>query len=96
MPFTEDLSQFVDPADFGQAATWNGISLNCIFDNGHTAVDAGGEIRFETLTPQALCRAADVAGAAHGQAFTVGGVAYLISGIHPDGTGMTTLMLRKP
>ena len=96
MPFTEDLSQFVDPAAFGRAATWNSTTVNGIFDNGFLPVDAGGEIRFETLTPQFICRTADVAGATHGQSVTIDGVAYLITGIHPDGTGFTTLMLRKP
>ncbi|MCK7495174.1 MAG: hypothetical protein MZW92_31835 [Comamonadaceae bacterium] len=50
----------------------------------------------KTLTPQFICRTADVVGATHGQSVTIDGVAYLISGIHPDGTGFTTLMLRKP
>lgn len=92
MAFTEDLTLFF--ADFGVIAnggtcTVGGASVEGIFDNEYSllAFDIDGS------KPALTCRAADVAGAARGNAVVVNGVSYTIQDIQPDGTGVTVLIL---
>lgn len=94
MAFTEDLTQFVDTDDFGVAALYNGATtINGIFDNQFLGVP--GEAQIASLQPMFQCRTVDVSSATAGQSLVVSGTTYYITGIHPDGTGMTVLMLRK-
>lgn len=95
MAFEEDLSLFFSTDEFGVVATATTrfgevVQFQVIFDNAYTA---GLVDRFESAQPQALARSADVADLAHGCAFSVGGADYLVAGLQPDGTGMTTVLL---
>lgn len=47
------------------------------------------------IGPQALCQSADVSGVVWADGITIGGTAYTVSAIQPDGTGVTTLQLRE-
>jgi hypothetical protein len=95
MAFEEDLSLFLSADEFAvpaQAVTRHSevVQFQVIFDNGYT----GGLVdRFESAQPQAQARSADVADLTHGCAFSVNGVDYLVAGLQPDGTGMTTVLL---
>lgn len=88
-------------ADFGETATFTpsggaGVSVTGILDNDYEAVDAGGSVSFAVTRPRFVCRSSDIPAAADGDTLTIGGVAYTIRVVMPDGTGMTELMLEKP
>jgi hypothetical protein len=96
MAFAEDLSVFTDTSVFGvpaQAVTRHSevVTLQVIFDNGYSAQLGAGLM--EASQPQAVARSVDVVDIAHGCAFSVNGVDYLVAGLQPDGTGMTTVLL---
>ena len=92
MPFTEDLTPFFQTSDFGTAATWSvgPATVNGIFDQEYLQT-----LGVDSANPVFVCRAADVSGVAKGQTLTVNSVGYSIVGIHPDGTGVVALELRK-
>lgn len=89
--FAEDLSQFLDAADFGTEAVLNdGERFNCIFDADY--VEALG---MASSGPQALCRSIDVAGAKRDDRFEVAGSLFRVVNIEQDGTGMTVVRLAR-
>jgi hypothetical protein len=90
--FAEDFDIYLD--DFGVEATFKGQPIRCIFDRQYFEIPAG-EAGMQSSQPQALCKDADVIGAAQGEAFDIGAVTFRIVGIEPDGTGMTLLRLEK-
>ncbi|MFZ5697765.1 MAG: head-tail joining protein [Pseudomonadota bacterium] len=93
MPFTEDLSQFVDPDEHGTTAQYKGsVSVNGIFDNGSYVVS--GDAAVEGTQPTFLCVEADVPALEHDEEFLIDGVTYYVDGIKPDGTGMVLIALR--
>lgn len=92
-----DLTAFF--ADFGVAATYTpasgaGTEITVLFDNEYVPMNLGG-VEVESLGPAATCKTSDVSGAAHGDTLTISGVVYNITGIHPDGTGITVLLLSR-
>ena len=89
-----DRASFFDVDDFGVAGNYNsGTTVNGILDNEYFGqADAGG-IAIESSSPAFLCRTADVPSAAHSDTLVVDSVSYVIVGVHPDGTGVTALML---
>lgn len=89
MPFAEDHSQFLDTDDFATSATYNGSTINGIFDDEYVE----GLDMVESTGPQFLVRSSDVAGIAHGAELVINSVTYTVVGVKPDGTGMTTLEL---
>ncbi len=95
-----DRAIFVDPDDFGVAATYTpsgglATTVNGIFDNEFIEVDAGGGVGVALQQPRFLCRSADISGAAEGDALVVNTVDYTIRIVQADGTGMTTLVLEE-
>jgi len=96
MPFTEDLTVFLDEDVFASEMTWDGgNSASVIFDAEHILVNEGAEADTSTVAPTALAREADLSGLAQGDTVTIGGLNYKIVGIQPDGTGMTLLILHR-
>ena len=90
--FVEDLTPYFDTASgFAQAATVSGQSVPVIFDNGYAAA-LGGLV--ESTGPSCQAKSADVAAVVQGSTITIGGTAYTVVGVEPDGTGVTTLQLR--
>ena len=89
-----DRLAFLSSDEFGVAATIGTATVYGIFDDAfESVVIATGEV---TMTaPRFLCRTADVTSVAQGTAVTIGGVAYKVINIEPDGTGMTALALSK-
>lgn len=67
-----------------------------IFDNEYVTVFDGQDASVESSGPAFICRTVDIPGAAHGDTLTLSGVAYIIRGVQPDGTGITTLRLEAP
>jgi hypothetical protein len=91
-PFTEDLTRFFQTSEFATAATWSvgPATVNGIFDQEYLQT-----LGVDSANPVFLCRAADMPTAARGQTLTINAVVYSIVGVHPDGTGVVTLELRK-
>ena len=74
----------------GSTATVNGV-----FDEGYVVVDVGGQVQVANVAPQLQCATSDVSSADKGDAITVNSVAYTVAEVHPDGTGVTTLILER-
>lgn len=93
MPFyEEDLDPFFE--DFGEDATWNTTTFKVVFHNEYeAAVLFTGEI--ETRNPYVEVKDSDISGIVHGNVLTIDGTAYKVTGIQPDGTGITVLLLSK-
>lgn len=94
---TADLAVFL--ADFGVSATYTpaggaGAAISVLFDNEYAPMNLGG-VEVESLGPAAQCKTSDVSGAAHGDTLTIDGTRYSIIGVHPDGTGLTVLLLSR-
>jgi hypothetical protein len=103
-----DRAVFVDPQGFGVTASYRiadsdtRFPVNGIFDLEYFAVDVGAQAAVEDQRPRFTCRQDDLPELrAHGDDLTIpagpwgqGGL-YLVQEIHPDGTGMTVLVLEK-
>lgn len=99
MDFTADIDIFL--TDLGTAATytpagWPAAAIRVIFANAHQVMEmlAGG-VGFETTGPQALCKTSEVAAAKHGDTLVIDSKFYYVTGVEPDGTGMTKLLLSE-
>ncbi|MEK6531262.1 MAG: hypothetical protein AABZ23_02070 [Deltaproteobacteria bacterium] len=82
----------------GEPAVYSGAfgpyELNILFEEAFEAVNLHtGEV--ECMGPKAEAKTEEVADAKHGDTLTVDGVVYKITGIRPDGLGITTLLLSK-
>lgn len=92
MAFTEDISAFFDTDDFAVSATVGAATFSVIFDNAY--LSAGGDAAIAGTQPMCHARTADVSGVSIGNTMTINSVAYVVTGLHPDGTGVTAVMLR--
>jgi hypothetical protein len=92
MAFTEDLDAFLDTDEFAVTATLAGGAVSVIFDKAYLAA-LGGQA--DATEPMCLLKSSDVTAhaLAFGSAITIAGTAYTVRGIHPDGTGLTSLLL---
>lgn len=87
MAFAEDLDAFFP--DFGVDVVIGAATVRGIHDNDFLTslgVTAG-------TGPVLLLPASDAASASQGSSITVAGTSYTITGVEPDGTGITTLRL---
>ena len=85
-------------------AVINDTEITGIFDNGYQAALSGF---VESSAPTFLCQTADVqrfvdgtsmprvTGLTKGSAITIAEVQYKVLEIHPDGTGLSTIILEK-
>jgi hypothetical protein len=98
MAFEEDFSTFFNTDGFGVEFVYTpkiggpvtGIG---IFDAAHFAV-AGGEVSVEGNQPQIQYETSTISDPpVYGDKIAVNGKDYTIVGVHPDGTGTTTLIL---
>lgn len=69
------------------------VRFPVIFDNGYAA-QLGGLA--DGSTPTALAQSAHVADLQQGCAVDIGADTWAVADLQPDGTGMTSLILRKP
>jgi hypothetical protein len=76
--------------DFGVVATIGAATVTGIFD-----VPTAETFGMLGTDPTFTCAAADVPGIAAGQAVTINAVAYTVTAVRPDGTGVTVLTLEK-
>ncbi len=98
MAFAEDFTVFFNTDGFGVEATYTpnvgaAITVVGVFDDAYLAVQAG-EIPVAGSQPQLVYETAKIATPpVYGERLTVNGQDYTIVGVHPDGTGTTTLIL---
>jgi len=88
MAFIEDFVEFFETDEFAVEATFAGETVNGIFEESFIEVHG-----VEGLHPVFTCVQADVSGATHGDAVTIGSVTYHVHGIQKDGTGLVALVL---
>lgn len=88
--FTEDHAAFF--ADFGQSATIGGQAVTGIFDSAH-ALGAVGDFGASTTQPRLTLPTAQVPANPVGQAVVVAEQDYVVEEHHPDGTGVSVLLL---
>lgn len=86
--FTEDLTGFFDVGDFASAATFNGNTVNGIFDNEYVEVEG-----IESKRPVFLCETSDVSAYSRGATVIVEGATYSLVTKEQDGTGVTMCIL---
>jgi hypothetical protein len=85
----------MDIDDFATAVTYNGGTINGIFDNETIPVDAGGFVSVHQEQPRLTCRTVDIPSIAYDQTMVVSGVTYKIKAWVHDGTGVTTVQLER-
>lgn len=88
MAFVESFGQFF--GEFGVDATLNGQPVRGIFD------DAYGESFGGLIAGSGpMFRLPSSIAVSQGQPLVLGAVSYTVTGIEPDGTGLTVLRLEK-
>jgi hypothetical protein len=100
--FTEDLTAFFQTSDFAYTATWTPaagggpFTLQVIFDNANfdSLIGDAGATGLRPLCMASDTQLAQGAGIKRNDALVISGITYKVSDIQPDGTGVTTLMLR--
>jgi hypothetical protein len=89
MAFTENLSVFLNEADFAVSATLGAATFPVIFDRAH--LEAMG---INGTQPMCMGKTSNLGSAARGASITVNGASFTVLDNQPDGTGMTTLLLQ--
>ena len=89
-----DLSEFLK--DFGETAILEGgDEVNVIFDNEYVAAALLGQ-EVATSQPMATGLTTDLENVSAGNTIEIRGITYTVSEPpHPDGTGMTVLILKR-
>lgn len=88
-----DLAAFFDTAGFAETVTYGSASIPAIFYTPFEASQMFGQ-EIANATPAAHIKTSDVAAPARGDVFTrEDGTAYNVIAAHPDGTGITLLIL---
>lgn len=99
MPVESDATRlvFLNPDDFGVEALYGGsVALNGIFDSAYFPADVGAGVPIEGAQLRFLCRTSDLpGGGAHGASLVLNATSYVVREVHPDGTGMTELVLER-
>jgi len=93
--FQDDLSYMLDVEDFATAVTYDGGTINGIFDNETVPVDAGGFVPVHQEQPRLTCRTSDIPSIAQDQVMVIGGVSYDVKAWIHDGTGVTVVQLER-
>lgn len=93
--FAADLLQLIDVDDFATVVTYNGGTINGIFDNETVPVDAGGFVPVHEEQPRLTCRTSDVPSITYDQTMVIGAVTYKVKAWVHDGTGVTVVQLER-
>lgn len=98
MAFAENLGTFFTSFDFGVEASYSRVSggdpvvIEGIFDAQYVEPTTGVA---EDSGPVFTCATSSVPNAAHGDELVINGTTYVVRGVHPDGTGVTVLVLER-
>lgn len=88
MPLETEADRQAMLAALGEPATVGTASVKGIFER-----DFEASLGIESNRPALHVSDADVPGVRQGDAVSVRGASYTVASVHPDGTGMTTLIL---
>jgi hypothetical protein len=94
MPFAEDLAPFLSANEFASDGLLNGAPVQGVFDNGYETFDVLSGA--SASGPVYLLPSASVPAQPIGLPLVIGADTWKVVEAQPDGTGMTTLRLRKP
>jgi len=95
LPLNDDLATIMNLDEFAVAVTYNGGTINGIFDNETIPVDAGGYAPIHQEQPRLICRTVDLPSIAEGQTMTISAQVYVIRAWIHNGVGETTIQLEK-
>ncbi len=95
IPFADDLSNIFDVDEFATAVTYDGGTINGIFDNETIPVDAGGYVSVHEEQPRLTCRTTDISSIAYNQVMVINAITYYVRAWIHDGTGVTVIQLEK-
>ena len=95
LPLNDDLADILNIEEFAVAVTYDGGTINGIFDNETVPVDAGGFVPVHEEQPRFTCRTSDIPSIAQDQVMVIGGVSYDVKAWIHDGTGVTVVQLER-
>lgn len=95
LPLADDLANIFDVDEFATAVTYDGGTINGIFDNETIPVDTGGYVSVHEEQPRLTCRTADISSIAYNQTMVINAVTYYVRAWIHDGTGVTVVQLEK-
>ena len=95
LPLNDDLTDILNIEEFATAVTYDGGTINGIFDNETVPVDAGGFVPVHEEQPRLTCRTADVPSIAYDQTMIINATTYKIKAWVHDGTGVTSVQLER-
>lgn len=95
LPFTDDLATILNIEEFATAVTYDGGTINGIFDNETVPVETGGFVPVHEEQPRLTCRTSDIPSIAQDQVMVIDGVSYDVKAWVHDGTGVTTVQLER-
>jgi hypothetical protein len=79
-------------SDFAVEATFKGNSFSGIFDDAFSIQKIGSSI-IQTTSPQCIVKTSDVTGIHNGDEIEIDGTTYKVIENHPDGSGISVLIL---
>lgn len=92
MAFTEDLSAFMNTAEFASSVTLDGVTVPAIFDAAF-ALGSVGAYGMASSQPTLTLPTASVPASLVGKTAVVNGTSYQVVAHEPDGTGVSRLLL---
>lgn len=98
MPVETSSDRLLLVSDFGESVTFMPESgedavITAIFDNAYEAVDAGGTMQVQMVSPRLTVRTQDIPNIEEGDEFAIRNTIYVVRIIMDDGTGMSELAL---
>ena len=95
LPLASDLASILSLDEFAVSVTYDGGTINGIFDNETVPVDAGGFVQVHQEQPRLTCRTSDLPSITEGQSMVIQGATYVVRAWIHDGTGSTVVQLEK-
>ena len=95
LPLNDDLATILNLDEFAVAVTYDGGTINGIFDNETIPVDAGGYAQIHQEQPRLTCRTIDVPNIGEGEIMVISGQTYVIRAWVHNGVGETAIQLEK-
>lgn len=95
LPLASDLASILNLDEFAVSVTYDGGTINGIFDNETVPVDAGGFVQVHQEQPRLTCRTSDLPSITEGQNMVIQGATYVVRAWIHDGTGSTVVQLEK-
>jgi hypothetical protein len=95
LPLIDDLTSILSVDEFAVSVTYDGGTINGIFDNETIPVDNGGFVTVHQEQPQLTCRTSDLPSVGEGEVMVISGVTYVVRAWIHDGTGVTVVQLEK-